>query len=79
MALFGSSWNEGNEDENIGPFSHWKEEEEEGDPFQTWDDNLHNGKTSFTIEEIKNYIISQDSLGDVLYNLSSENIKKANK
>jgi len=32
----------------------------------------------FTIEEIKNYILSQDSLGDVLYNLSSENIIKAN-
>jgi len=32
----------------------------------------------FTIEEIKNYIISQDSLGDVLYNLKEENIIKAN-
>ena len=32
----------------------------------------------FTIEEIRNYIKSQDSLGDVLYFLSEENIKKAN-
>lgn len=32
----------------------------------------------YTIEEIKNYILSQDSLGDVLYNLSEENIDKAN-
>lgn len=33
---------------------------------------------TFTIEEIKNYILSQDSLGDVLYNLNEENINKAN-
>lgn len=32
----------------------------------------------FTIKEIKNYILSQDSLGDVLYNLKAENIEKAN-
>lgn len=32
----------------------------------------------YTIEQIKNYILSQDSLGDVLYNLKSENIYKAN-
>jgi len=32
----------------------------------------------YTIEEIKNYILSQDSLGDVLYFLNHENIKKAN-
>lgn len=32
----------------------------------------------FTIEEIKNYIDSQDSFGDVAYNLSAENIIKAN-
>lgn len=32
----------------------------------------------FTIEEIKNYILSQDSLGDVLYFLSEKNIEKAN-
>jgi hypothetical protein len=33
---------------------------------------------TFTIEEIRNYILSQDSLGDVLYNLKEENIIKAN-
>ena len=33
---------------------------------------------SFTLEEIKNYIRSQDSLGDVLYFLTEENIEKAN-
>lgn len=32
----------------------------------------------FTIKEIKNYITSQDSLGDVLFNLSADNIRKAN-
>lgn len=31
----------------------------------------------FTIEEIKNYIVSQESRGDILYNLSEENIQKA--
>ena len=35
-------------------------------------------KTTFTIEEIKNYILSQDSLGDVLYNLKTEKIIEAN-
>lgn len=35
-------------------------------------------KTSFTIEEIKKYLITQDSMGDILYNLSAENIFKAN-
>ena len=34
---------------------------------------------TFTIEEIKNYITSKDSLGDVLYYLSEDNIEKANK
>jgi glycyl-tRNA synthetase alpha subunit len=33
---------------------------------------------TFTIEEIKTYILSQDSLGDVLYNLTEEKIIKAN-
>jgi len=33
----------------------------------------------FTIEEIKNYLQSQDSLGDIHYNLSEENIMAANK
>ena len=32
----------------------------------------------FTIEEIRNYILSQDSLGDVLYNLKAEKIIEAN-
>lgn len=32
----------------------------------------------FTIEEIRNYLKSQDSLGDIFYNLSAENIRKAN-
>lgn len=33
---------------------------------------------NFSIEEIRQYILSQDSLGDVLYNLSEEAIVKAN-
>jgi len=32
----------------------------------------------YTIEEIRNYILSQDSMGDILYYLSEENIEKAN-
>ncbi len=32
----------------------------------------------FTLEEIRNYIKSQDSLGDVMYNLNATNIMKAN-
>ena len=32
----------------------------------------------FTNEEIRNYINSQDSMGDIAYNLSEENIIKAN-
>ncbi|MEO6304811.1 MAG: hypothetical protein ABIP51_16745 [Bacteroidia bacterium] len=32
----------------------------------------------FTVEEIKKYILLQDSLGDVLFNLSEANIKIAN-
>jgi hypothetical protein len=34
--------------------------------------------TKFSIEEIKIYLESQDSLGDIHYNLSEENIVKAN-
>ena len=34
---------------------------------------------NFSIQEIRNYIISQDSLGDVLYNLSEEAIAEANR
>lgn len=32
----------------------------------------------FTVEEFKNYLLTQDSRGDIMYNLSAENIKKAN-
>ena len=35
-------------------------------------------QTTFTITEIRNYILSQDSLGDVLYNLKAEKIIEAN-
>ena len=32
----------------------------------------------FTIDEFRQYLFSQDSLGDVLYNLSVENVKASN-
>lgn len=32
----------------------------------------------FTVAEIKKYLLGQDSMGDILYNLSAENIEKAN-
>lgn len=35
-------------------------------------------QNTFTIDEIRKYIISQDSLGDVLYNLSASKIIEAN-
>jgi hypothetical protein len=35
-------------------------------------------QNTFTIEEIREYILSQDSLGDVLYNLSVSKIIEAN-
>jgi len=35
-----------------------------------------NPKT-YNLEQIKNYILSQDSMGDILYNLSEENIEAA--
>jgi hypothetical protein len=35
-------------------------------------------EAKFTINEIRAYLSSQDSLGDVLYFLSAENIEKAN-
>jgi len=35
-------------------------------------------RNTFTIDEIRKYILSQDSLGDVLYNLSSSKILEAN-
>ena len=36
-------------------------------------------QNTFTIDEIRKYILSQDSLGDVLYNLSVSKILEANK
>ena len=36
------------------------------------------GEDRFTIEEIHNYIMSQDSMGDIAYFLSAENIRNAN-
>jgi hypothetical protein len=35
-------------------------------------------RNTFTIDEIRQYILSQDSLGDVLYNLSVSKILQAN-
>ena len=35
-------------------------------------------QNTFTVDEIRKYILSQDSLGDVLYNLSSSKILEAN-
>jgi hypothetical protein len=32
----------------------------------------------FTVDEIRNYIITRDSLGDVMYYLKAENIEDAN-
>lgn len=32
----------------------------------------------YTVEEIRKYILSQDSMGDILYFLNEENIDKAN-
>ena len=39
---------------------------------------FYNMKRTFTIEEIRNYLISKDSIGDLLYFLNVENIIKAN-
>jgi len=35
-------------------------------------------QNTFTIDEIRKYILSQDSLGDILYNLSASKIIEAN-
>ena len=35
-------------------------------------------RNTFNIDEIRKYILSQDSLGDVLYNLSVSKILEAN-
>lgn len=32
----------------------------------------------FTVEEIRKFILSQDSLGDVLYNCNAKKIREAN-
>ena len=32
----------------------------------------------FTVAEIKKYLLSKDSMGDIMYYLSAENIEKAN-
>ena len=39
---------------------------------------IYKMQKTFTIEEIRKYILSQDSLGDVLYNLSVSKILEAN-
>ena len=33
---------------------------------------------TFTLEEIRNYLLAQDSLGDALHNLNEKNIVNAN-
>lgn len=35
-------------------------------------------QNTFSIEEIRKYILSQDSMGDILYNLKAEKIIEAN-
>jgi len=35
-------------------------------------------QNKFTIEEIKTYLLSKDSMGDILYFLSEKNIIEAN-
>ncbi len=35
-------------------------------------------QNTFTIDEIRKYILSQDSIGDILYNLSVSKILEAN-
>ena len=40
--------------------------------------HTYNMQNTFTIDEIRKYILSQDSLGDVLYNLSSSKIIESN-
>lgn len=39
---------------------------------------IYKMQNTFTIDEIRKYILSQDSLGDVLYNLKAEKIIEAN-
>ncbi len=40
--------------------------------------HIYKMQNTFTIDEIRKYILSQDSLGDVLYNLSVSKILEAN-
>jgi hypothetical protein len=35
-------------------------------------------RNTFTIDEIRKYILSQDSMGDILYNLSASKIIEVN-
>lgn len=37
------------------------------------------GKNYYSLEEIRNYIESQDSRGDIHYNLNDENMQQANR
>ena len=39
---------------------------------------IYKMQNTFNIDEIRKYILSQDSLGDVLYNLSASKILEAN-
>jgi len=39
---------------------------------------IYKMQNTFTVDEIRKYILSQDSLGDVLYNLKAEKIIEAN-
>jgi hypothetical protein len=39
---------------------------------------IYNMQNTFTIDEIRKYILSQDSRGDILYNLSASKIIEAN-
>ena len=39
---------------------------------------IYKMQNTFNIDEIRKYILSQDSLGDVLYNLSVSKILEAN-
>jgi actin-related protein len=36
------------------------------------------GKRLWTVDQIKKYLMKQDSMGDMVYNLSDENIEAAN-
>ena len=36
------------------------------------------GKRLWTVDQIKKYLMKQDSMGDMVYNLSDENIELAN-